>query len=116
MAYEEISRKTTQASSYWQTATVSGNPATTGVINLEGPYEHALIIIPEDMVDATFAVHVSNDGTTFTVLYGLYLGTPGDIALPEQKATVVCIGGAQYLKVVGAGNQTAAKTIYVRGI
>ena len=69
------------------------------------------------MTTATCNVQVAeaSDGT-FRNLYGLYLATPADIAIPKQKASIVEVG-ARYLKVYAVdGNEGADRTIYVRGV
>lgn len=106
-----------RAAGAFQTATIANGASISGEIDLGAPYEQALIIMPDLTTDTTAAVQVAEKTSgTFVNLYGLYLATPGDIAVPKQKASIVPIGGAQYLKIDVATNQGSARTIYVRGI
>jgi len=100
-----------------RTAVIANGTKLSGEIDLGSPFERALIIMPDLTTDAAANVQVAEKSAgTFVTLYGLHLPTPGDIAVPKQKASIVPIGGAQYLKIACATNQDEDRTIYVRGI
>jgi len=113
----DASGRAIKGSSAMQTATIANGAKLSGEIDLGAPFENALVIMPDLTTDATAAVQVAEKtGGTFVTLYGLHLATPGDIAVPKSKASIVPIGGAQYLKISCTTNQGAERTIYVRGI
>jgi len=100
----------------WKTATIALNAKLSDVVDLEGLYKYATIIMTDLTTDSGAAVQVSDKSAgTFVNLYGLYLATPGDIAVPKSKASVVQINGAQFLKISCASDQGAERKILIRG-
>lgn len=101
----------------WKTATVADEEKLSGEVDLGNHYNRVLIIVPTLDTDATCKVQVSNvSGGTFRDLWNLYIGTPADVAIPEEGATVVDIAGARYLKISCTTNQTGGAIIYIIGV
>ncbi len=106
-------RKLTSA---WKTATIANGASISVEVDLGEPFNEVLIILP-DMTNATATVQVAAaSGGTFATLYGWYLGVPADIAIPKQRASIVRIGGAQFLKIDVAENEGSERTISIRGV
>lgn len=90
-------------------------------VDLGGAYEFLTVIIPTLSNAATTTVHISDaDGGTFVGLYMFDEAAVGDYAqltddADTTKAITYRIGGAQYIKVVVDGDQTANTTFKVRG-
>lgn len=100
--------------SSWQTATIADGAATSGVVDLKKPWTWGLFIVPA-LTGATITITVSNvTGGTYATLDKPEAG--GAMALPESKASMVRLGGVQFLKVVANTAQSgAAAAILVRG-
>jgi len=102
--------------SSWKTATIASGAKLSDEVDLEGLYKYATVIMTDLTTDTGAAVQVSDKSSgTFVDLYGLYLTTPGDIAVPKSKASVVQINGAQFLKISCTTNQGAERKILIRG-
>jgi len=77
----------------WRTATIPTGETVSNELDLDDHYENALIIAPDLTTDTTYNVAVSKtSGGTFVNLEG--------VAPAKQKAAVVRIGGARFLKIV----------------
>ena len=101
----------------WKTATIAENAKVSDVVKMEGHYDHVIVIVPDLTTDDGVAIQVSDAyAGTYVELYGLYLATPADLALPKQKACVVRIQGAEFLKFTCATNQGEDREILVRGL
>lgn len=100
----------------WKTAIIADEEKLSGEVDLGNHYNRCLIIMPTLDTDASAAIQVCNtSGGTFRTLRNAYLATPADIALAEEKATVVDIAGARFLKISCSTNQTGGAIIYIIG-
>ena len=110
-------------SSAWKTAVITfgTDPNNSAEVDLDGAYEFLIVIIPTLSNASTTTVHISDvSGGTFVALYMFDTAAVGDFAqitddLTTTKAITFRIGGAQYIKVVCADNQSANTTFKVRG-
>lgn len=102
----------------WKTATFGDGTKLSTEVDLGNHYNRCLIIMPALDSDSTANVQVSNvSGGTFRNLWNLYIGTPADVAIPEEGATVVDIGGTRYLQLAAPStNQTTTSTAYIIGV
>ena len=109
--------------SAWKDAVITKdtNPTTTPEVDLEGAYEFLTVLNPTLSNASKITVHVSNtSGGTFYPTYMFDTAAQGDYAqLTDDEDTSKCsifrIGGAQFIKVVVDGDQTANTTFKVRG-
>lgn len=107
----------------WKDAVITylTNPTTTPEVNLDGAYEFLTVLNPTLSNASTITVHVSNTrGGTFYPTYMFDTAAQGDYAQltddeDTSKGTIFRIGGAQFIKVVCADNQSANTTFKVRG-
>ena len=107
----------------WKDAVITfgTNPTTTPEVNLDGAYEFLTVLNPTLNNASTITVHISNtSGGTFYPIHMFDTAAQGDYAQltddeDTSKGTIFRIGGAQFIKVVCADNQSANITFKVRG-
>lgn len=101
----------------WKTVTIADEAKLSGEVDLGNHYNRCLIIMPTLDTDDYATVQVcEKSGGTFRNLHNLYLATPADVHVPEEKATVVDIAGARFLIISCATDQTGGATIYIIGV
>ena len=97
------------------------DPNNSAEVNLVRAYEFLTVIIPTLSNASTTTVHISDKSSgTFVPLYMPDTNAVGDFAqitddATTTKAITFRIGGAQFIKVVCADNQSANTTFRVRG-
>lgn len=101
----------------WKVATIAKDAKVSDVVKMEGHYDHVVVIVPDLTTNDDVAIQVSNElAGTYVELHNLYLAIPADFALPKQKACVVRIQGAEFLKFTCADDQGEDREILVRGL
>lgn len=101
----------------WKVATIADEEKLSGEVDLGNHYNSVLIIMPTLDTDTGAAVQVcQTSGGTFRTLRNAYLATPADLTADEEKATVIVISGARFLKISCSTNQTGGATIYLIGV
>jgi len=109
--------------SRWKSAVISyaTDAKISAEVDLGGAYEFLTVIIPTLSNASTTTVHISDKSAgTFVPMYMFDTAAVGDFAqltddADTTKAIIFRIGGAQHIKVVVDGDQTADTTFRVRG-
>lgn len=109
--------------SAWFNAVITKDtdPNNSAEVDLGGNYEFLTVIIPTLSNASTTTVHISDaSGGTFVPVYRWDEDTATNLAHTTADADTTMaipfrIGGAQYIKVVCADNQSANTTFKVRG-
>lgn len=98
----------------WKTGTIANGAATTGEIDLGQDYEFLDIILPA-LTACTLKVTVAKvTGGTFQDL-GSGVVVPPSGTTTGGYSDVWRLGGWQFIKIVTSANQSAARSIVVRG-
>lgn len=109
--------------SAWKDAvlTYGTDPNNSAEVDLEGAYEFLTVLNPTLDNASTITVHVSDARAgTFYPIHMFDTAAQGDYAQltddeDTSKGTIFRIGGAQFIKVVCADNQSDNITFKVRG-
>lgn len=96
----------------WITATIANSAATTGEIDLGGPADYMEVDLPA-LDSCTIALTAATtSGGTFK---GVGVNSPTTTTTTGTKQDTLLVGGKQFIKVITSVNQTAERTLQVRG-